>query len=148
MKTQLVVTGYIFHENKLLLIHHKKLNLWLPVGGHIEENEIPDEALKREIKEEVGLEIEILNQPSIQKAANTHTNCATPFHVSIHSVGDHDHCSLFYICKAKNPEQLQINKEVINHQWVSKEQLEQEHIPKDVQNIGKCAFTLLKNFIL
>ena len=51
-KIDLVVTGYIFDENgRQLLIHHNKLNMWLPPGGHIEANETPDEALVREIKE-------------------------------------------------------------------------------------------------
>ena len=145
MRTQLVVTGYLFHDDKLLLIHHKKLNLWLPVGGHIEKDETPDQALLREIKEEVGLDVEILAQSRIQRAGNTHTICATPFHVSVHSVGDHDHCSLFYLCVVKNPESLSLNKEVLNYQWVSASELEQEYIPKDVQQIGKYAFTLLKN---
>jgi uncharacterized cupin superfamily protein len=31
MKTDLVVAGYIIHQNKVLLIHHRKLDLWLPV---------------------------------------------------------------------------------------------------------------------
>ena len=56
-KIDLTVGGYIIHNNKVLLIHHNKLNLWLPVGGHIDENETPDQALRREIKEEVNLDI-------------------------------------------------------------------------------------------
>ena len=59
MKTDLVVAGYIFSKDKVLLIHHKKLDLWLPVGGHIEKNETPDEALLREIKEEIGIDVRI-----------------------------------------------------------------------------------------
>ena len=35
-------------ENKsILFIHHKKLNKWLFVGGHIEENEDPETAVCR-----------------------------------------------------------------------------------------------------
>jgi len=30
-----VVSGFITHEDKVLLVNHKKLNLWLPPGGHI-----------------------------------------------------------------------------------------------------------------
>ncbi|MCX6709315.1 MAG: NUDIX domain-containing protein [Candidatus Woesearchaeota archaeon] len=55
MKTDLVVSAYIFNQDKVLLIHHKKLNLWLPVGGHIDKDETPDEAILREIKEETPL---------------------------------------------------------------------------------------------
>ena len=42
-------------EEKILFIHHKKLNKWLFVGGHIEENEDPESAVKREVKEETNL---------------------------------------------------------------------------------------------
>ena len=45
-------------ENKsILFIHHKKLNKWLFVGGHIEENEDPETAVCREVKEETNLDI-------------------------------------------------------------------------------------------
>ena len=71
--------------------------------------------------------------------------CILPFHVSVHSVGDHDHCSFFYVCKAMNSEQLQINKELKNYQWASKEDLDQEHIPKDVRAIAIKAFELIEN---
>lgn len=50
MKTDLVIGAFLIHNNKVLLIHHKKLNLWLPPGGHIEKNETPDDAVKREFK--------------------------------------------------------------------------------------------------
>ena len=57
MKTDLVVAGFIFFENKVLLVHHKKLDLWLPVGGHIKKNETPDGALLREIKEKTKINV-------------------------------------------------------------------------------------------
>jgi len=39
---------------KVLLGLHQKLLMWLPPGGHMEENENPMEALQREVKEETG----------------------------------------------------------------------------------------------
>ena len=140
MKTDIVVTGYIFSDDKLLLIHHGKLNLWLPVGGHIEKDEVPDDALIREIKEETNLDIEILKSDYIQPVGNTIRVLKIPFHVSVHSVGDHNHCSLFYICKALNSESLKINSEVKNFKWIKKEDLNGNEIPQDVIEIGKKAF--------
>lgn len=53
------VATFVIHEGKVLLLWHKKLRKWLPPGGHIEPNELPDEAAVREVREEVGLDIRI-----------------------------------------------------------------------------------------
>ena len=37
-----------------LFLWHQKLQSWLPPGGHIEDNESPEEAARREIFEEIG----------------------------------------------------------------------------------------------
>jgi len=147
MKIDLVVTGYIIHENKVLLIHHKSLDLWLAVGGHIDENETPDQALLREIKEEIGIDVEILNVSDLPKVGNVKYNLATPFYVNVHSVGDHDHCSLYYVCRAINPEQLKINDELKNFAWFSKNDLNKEHIPVNVKNECLKAFELYDSFL-
>lgn len=48
----------------LLIRHHPRTNWdpskWFTPGGVIEEDELPEDALLREIKEEVGLEVDIL----------------------------------------------------------------------------------------
>ena len=143
MKTDLVIAGFLIHDNKVLLIHHKKLDLWLPVGGHIDADEIPDDALKREFKEEVNLDVEILNKKDIPDGGNIKRQLAVPFYVNVHSVGDHDHCCLYYLCKLKSPEGLKINEsELKDAKWFSIEELEQEHIPADTKNIALRAFKL------
>jgi 8-oxo-dGTP pyrophosphatase MutT (NUDIX family) len=57
-----LTTAFIFHKDKLLLVFHRKLQKWMHVGGHVEEDEYFDDALFREIKEETGLKVKILNQ--------------------------------------------------------------------------------------
>jgi 8-oxo-dGTP pyrophosphatase MutT (NUDIX family) len=40
----------------VLLVRHRRLGTWLPVGGEIEPGETPLEAARRELGEETGLE--------------------------------------------------------------------------------------------
>lgn len=61
MERQFTAGAYILSEDRVLLIYHKKLHKWLPPGGHLEPNELPCEAAKREALEETGLEVEIFS---------------------------------------------------------------------------------------
>jgi len=65
MEAHFTATAYIIKDGKTLLINHKKLNKWLPPGGHIDPNETPAEAASREVREETGLEIEFIRQENV-----------------------------------------------------------------------------------
>jgi 8-oxo-dGTP pyrophosphatase MutT (NUDIX family) len=52
--------AYIFNDQKQILLMKNQRNLWAIVGGHMEEGETPDEALKREVMEEASIEIDVI----------------------------------------------------------------------------------------
>ncbi|MBS4168549.1 NUDIX domain-containing protein [Parachlamydia sp. AcF125] len=62
---QFTSSVYILENQKVLLIFHKKLRKWLPPGGHLEPNETPPEAARREAYEETGLEVALLSQENV-----------------------------------------------------------------------------------
>lgn len=62
MGRHFTVAVFIVHEGKILLHHHRKLDMWLPPGGHIEENELPDAAALREVYEESGIEVDLVGE--------------------------------------------------------------------------------------
>ncbi len=65
MEKQFTATTYLFFKQKTLLLKHPKLEKWLPPGGHIEKNETPPCAAKREVKEETGLEFNFIRDEHI-----------------------------------------------------------------------------------
>lgn len=63
-----VVCGVIVRDNKVLCVQRSEKMLlplkWEFPGGKIEKNETPEQCLDREIKEELGVKIEILEKLS------------------------------------------------------------------------------------
>jgi 8-oxo-dGTP pyrophosphatase MutT (NUDIX family) len=49
--------GFLIHDNKVLLVKHKKLGFWLAPGGHIDEDELPHQTAEREFFEETGVRV-------------------------------------------------------------------------------------------
>lgn len=50
------IAAVVIQDNKFLLVRKNKSEIWTSLGGHPEEGETEEEALIREIKEEMGCE--------------------------------------------------------------------------------------------
>ena len=98
-------------RDRTVLTHHRKLNLWLQTGGHLEEGEEPRDGAIREGMEETGL----TSLRFIQE---------TLFDLDIHLIparGDqlaHYHFDMRFLLEADGDESLVISDESRDLRWV------------------------------
>ncbi|RFA98539.1 NUDIX hydrolase [Pyrobaculum aerophilum] len=57
-KKCIVASGVLVENGKVLMVRHKRLGVYIYPGGHVEHNETPIEAVKREFEEETGIVVE------------------------------------------------------------------------------------------
>ena len=101
-KIDFTVAIFVVHDGKVLVIHHRNLNKWLPLGGHIELDEDPETAALREAKEESGLEVELLGERPPTTAPGTRALIAPRF-LDIHRITDtHEHIGMIYWARPKS----------------------------------------------
>lgn len=118
------VTAYVVYAGKVLFVHHKALNRWLPIGGHIELNEDPEEALIRKVKEECGLDIRILGTKPDVRADDTKVLFAPAF-LDIHRISDtHRHVGMVYLAISESSEVKLDEKAHSDIRWFSIEDLD------------------------
>jgi len=53
-------TVYVVEDGAVALHEHDRMGMWLPPGGHVDRDELPHEAARREVREEIGQEVTLL----------------------------------------------------------------------------------------
>jgi 8-oxo-dGTP pyrophosphatase MutT (NUDIX family) len=124
-KIDFTVAIFVVHGDAILLIHHRKLDKWLPLGGHIELDEDPEQAALREAKEESGLDVELLGERPPTTSPGTRALIAPRF-LDIHRINEtHEHIGLIYWARLKNSAQIKLaTEEHHDIRWCSLADLE------------------------
>ena len=125
-------SAYIVNpENKkLLLVKHKKYNKWLQPGGHIEEDETPEEAAVREVYEETGIKSTLIGEHFPRE-----DDLIRPLGVQYNRKDNGDRMiDMVYVGKPNNPnEPLKVNDESSDIGWFSRHDLEEMPVFPDVK---------------
>ncbi len=118
-KIDFTVSLFIVHDQKVLLVHHRKLQKWLPLGGHIELDEDPEAAALREASEESGLEIELVGERPPTTEPGTRALIAPRF-LDIHRINEsHQHIGMIYFARVLSGDLTLSTREHFVIRWCS-----------------------------
>src|SRR5918997_4526544 len=123
-------TTFVVHEGRTLLLLHRKLGKWLPPGGHIDPHELPDVAALREVEEETGLRVALLDAGA---SLGPVRRLAQPLCILLEAIApDHEHIDLIYVARVLEGEVRHAPEEVRESRWYDAVDLGGDEVPADV----------------
>ena len=121
------------------MLLHKKLGVWLPPGGHIDPNELPEDAAAREVREETGLEVELLGS---SRQLGSVAILIQPICILLEDIHPHhQHIDLIFFARVKGG-QTRINpRESTQLKWYDHIALGEPAIAEDIRILGRRAIS-------
>lgn len=128
LEKHFVASGLVInHENtKMLMIYHKKLDIWVIPGGHLEPNEYPAEGALREIFEETGIKANVIDSSCFSFEGNQkESKIPTPYVMLSEFIPEKDnksphlHIDFVFLCVADEINPVKQVSEVKNVKWMT-----------------------------
>ena len=141
MHKHFTATSVVHRKNgDVLMVFHRKLNCWLCPGGHIEEDERPDEAALREIFEETGLRAKLISaeKPWVQEDEHAvqlcQPMCILEERIPDREMGFHAHLDFVYRAIVEGEPVLN-ERESTDIRFFSPEMIEQTPMYDNVRSV-------------
>lgn len=158
--------GQVYHDNKLLLVRHRKLNLWLAPGGHLDPEELPHIGAEREVFEETGVKA-IAFDPNPLLVSTTSTYIPSPIISNVHWVceenyqrrlrdgdaykrdpqwqkGCEQHLGFVYLMRVIGSTSVTFNeRESTDIGWFTQEEISALHTTEDLKREFNYGFSLM-----
>ena len=117
-------------NKKILLVKHSDYDKWVQPGGHIEDDETPEEAAVREVYEETGLKITLIGEHFPREE-----DLIRPLGVQCNRKQDGNRfIDIIYAAKPNSDNiELKINDESTEIGWFSRNELDRMPVFQDVK---------------
>ncbi|OYR81584.1 NUDIX hydrolase [Halorubrum ezzemoulense] len=141
-------TTYIVHDGATALHDHERLGIKLPPGGHVDRDELPHEAARREVREETGLTPELVATESPITGPNTR-GLPEPAHLMLHDINVHEdgsvghqHVDHLYYARVDSRQIAPDGDDEVDSarwRWYTPAELAASDLPDDVVDLGREA---------
>ncbi len=142
-------SAYLFEGEKVLLIHHRKAKKWFGAGGHLNENEMPHEAVIREVKEETGLDIEIIHDERVWIEPQLNgRSLPRPALILLEKIPphkddpEHYHIDYIYAARPIGGELLEDKNELLGMGWFTMEETKELEMYQETRDVLGQLFPL------
>lgn len=154
MEKHLTATVYlvakIAGKIHVLLHKHKKIGIWIGVGGHVEPNENPLETFYREVQEEAGVTPILLPKPKKFSKTDYFQELPSPpllfeFKLSPYTNEPaHYHIDFVYFGTVPYPNKIRMQEDF---RWFSAAELPQLDLQKETIYITKQALSVGRKYL-
>jgi 8-oxo-dGTP pyrophosphatase MutT (NUDIX family) len=130
------VAVFVVHAGRVLLHFHRKLGRWLPPGGHIEDNELPDDAAVREVLEETGIHARLVGGRGLP--IDEPHQLVLPAGIQVERIyAGHEHIDLVYFARPADPCAVEIAPQLAEQDrvgWYAPAELDVLGVDAEIQS--------------
>lgn len=140
------VAVFVVHNDHVLLHPHKKLGIWLPPGGHIEPNELPDEAAVREVLEESGLVVQLVGGHGVEvNDPDAPQQLIRPEGIQLENISPgHQHIDLIYYAQPVDVAPDELPPLIEDMRWLSEADLASIELTDEVSTWARQALAAFR----